>query len=112
MEIKLWATNKVTLSVSIASIKNTQKIFSDLQRARRKIILPLILLTVVPYFCFIWIIAFNPTFFGQLIGRGSLSIGIVLGFLLILHIFLITFLYAYLVNKKLEPLVSKLIKAK
>jgi uncharacterized membrane protein (DUF485 family) len=85
-----------------------QRSFIELQKARRKIVIPLLLLTIIPYFSFIWVIAFNPSFFGQLIGEGSLSIGIILGFILILHIFLITFLYAYLANKKLEPLIGRL----
>ena len=96
--------------MSIASIKKIKKLFSDLQKARREIVLPLITLTVAPYFGFIGVIAFNPNLFSKLVGSESLSIGIILGFILILHIFLVTLTYSYLANKKLEPIIRKLIK--
>ena len=41
-------------------------------------------------------------------GIGTLSIGILLGFLLILLIFFVTLVYVYLANKKLQPLIEKI----
>jgi uncharacterized membrane protein (DUF485 family) len=85
-----------------------KEIYQQLKEARIKIIIPLILLTITSYFFFIWVIAFNPNFFGILIFDTNISIGIFLGFLLILLIFLITLIYVYLANKILEPLINKI----
>jgi uncharacterized membrane protein (DUF485 family) len=38
----------------------------------------------------------------------NISIGILLGFLLILLIFIITLIYVYLANKKIEPIINKI----
>ena len=83
-------------------------IYQRLIKTRFRIIFPLLLLTVIPYFSFIWIIAFSPSLFGEIILKTNISIGIFLGFLLILLIFLITVLYVYLANKKIEPLIKKI----
>ena len=80
-------------------IRATKEIYQQLKEARIKILIPLILVTITSYFSFIWIIAFNPIFFGILIFDTNVSIGIFLGFLLILLIFLVTLIYVYLANK-------------
>tara|TARA_B110000238_G_scaffold154867_1_gene167318 strand:- start:27 stop:314 length:288 start_codon:yes stop_codon:yes gene_type:complete len=89
-------------------IRDTKKIYQQLKEARIRVLIPLILLTISSYFSFIWVIAFNPNFFGILIFDTNISIGIFLGFLLILLIFLITLIYVYLANKILEPLINKI----
>jgi len=91
-------------------IREAKEIYRQLKEARIKILIPLILLTITSYFSFIWVIAFNPNFFGTLIFDTNISIGIFLGFLLILLIFLITLIYVYLANKILEPLIKKIQK--
>ena len=91
-------------------IRNTKEIYQQLKEARIKILIPLILLTITSYFSFIWVIAFNPNFFSILIFDTNISIGIFLGFLLILLIFLITLIYVYFANKILEPLINKIKK--
>ena len=91
-------------------IRETKEIYQQLKKARIKILIPLILLTITSYFSFIWVIAFSPNFFGILIFDTNISIGIFLGFLLILLIFLITLIYVYLANKILEPLINKIQK--
>jgi uncharacterized membrane protein (DUF485 family) len=91
-------------------IRNTKEIYQQLKEARFKILIPLILLTITSYFSFIWVIAFNPNFFSILIFDTNISIGIFLGFLLILLIFLITLIYVYFANKILEPLINKIKK--
>ena len=91
-------------------IRNTKEIYQQLKEARTKILIPLILLTITSYFSFIWVIAFNPNFFSILIFDTNISIGIFLGFLLILLIFAITLIYVYFANKVLEPLINKIKK--
>jgi uncharacterized membrane protein (DUF485 family) len=90
--------------------RNTKEIYQQLKEARITILIPLILLTITSYFSFIWVIAFNPNFFSILIFDTNISIGIFLGFLLILLIFLITLIYVYFANKILEPLINKIKK--
>ena len=91
-------------------VKDTKENYQQLKEARIRVLIPLILLTISSYFSFIWVIAFNPNFFGILIFDTNISIGIFLGFLLILLIFLITLIYVYLANKILEPLINKIQK--
>ena len=91
-------------------IRNTKEIYQQLKEARITILIPLILLTITSYFSFIWVIAFNPNFFSILIFDTNISIGIFLGFLLILLIFIITLIYVYFANKVLEPLIKKIKK--
>ena len=91
-------------------IIDAKEIYQQLKKVRIKILAPLIFLTITSYFCFIWVIAFNPKFFGTLIFDTNISIGIFLGFLLILLIFIITLIYVYLANKILEPLINKIQK--
>ena len=89
-------------------IRDAKEFYQQLKESRIKILTPLLLLTITSYFSFIWVIAFNPNFFGILIFDTNISIGIFLGFLLILLIFLITLIYVYLANKILEPLINKI----
>ena len=91
-------------------IRDTKEFYQQLKESRIKILIPLLLLTITSYFSFIWVIAFNPNFFGILIFDTNISIGIFLGFLLILLIFAITLIYVYFANKVLEPLINKIKK--
>ena len=91
-------------------IRETKDIYQQLKKARIKILIPLILLTITSYFSFIWVIAFSPNFFAISIFDTNISIGIFLGFLLILFIFAITLIYVYFANKVLEPLLNKIKK--
>ena len=57
---------------------------------RAKIILPLLFLTIAPYFFFIGVIAFKPEMFSPFIFDTHISLGIFLGLVLILLIFIIS----------------------
>jgi len=83
--------------------KNYNNHFHNLVKLRLKIIRPLLFLTIVPYFCFIGVIAFKPEEFSPFIFDTNISLGIFLGLLLILLIFVITLIYVYLANKFIEP---------
>lgn len=78
----------------------------DLTMLRLKIVRPLLILTIIPYFFFIGVIAFRPEIFSPLIVDTYISIGIFLGFFLIFLIFLITVLYVFLANKYIEPQIN------
>lgn len=74
---------------------------------RNKIIWPLLVLTVLAYISFILAIAFEPAALGKPIGGGVISIGIVLGLLLILFNFVITLVYVRAANRTIEPLIAR-----
>jgi len=86
--------------------KKYNKNLKDLIMLRLKIVRPLLILTIIPYFCFIGVIAFKPEIFSPLIMNTYISIGIFLGFFLIFLIFIITVLYVFLANKYIEPQVD------
>ena len=86
----------------------TELLYNQLSKTRSQIITSLLFITILGYFGFIGVIAFNPSFFGQMLQGLNISIGIFLGFLLILLIFFVTLVYVYLANKKLQPLIEKI----
>jgi len=57
---------------------------------------------VVVYFGFILLVAFNPELLGRRIGEG-LSLGIVLGALVIVAAWLLTFVYVRWANRHYDP---------
>lgn len=75
------------------------------QRFRFGAILTAVMLVV--YFGFILLIAFNKPLLGQLLTRG-LSLGILLGVLVILATWVLTVVYIRWANKTYEPAVRRL----
>ena len=84
--------------------------YAQLTRARKKIVWPLSLATIVIYFVLILTIAFHPATLGQPIGDGVTSIGMVLGLSVILLCLIITGIYVYYANRVLEPLTQAIVK--
>jgi uncharacterized membrane protein (DUF485 family) len=84
--------------------------YAALTRARKKIMWPLSLATIVAYFALILTIAFNPTALGNPIGDGVTSIGVVLGLGVILFCMVITGIYVYYANRVLEPLTRAIVQ--
>jgi uncharacterized membrane protein (DUF485 family) len=82
-----------------------------LTRARKNIVWPLSIATIVAYFALILTIAFAPASLGNPITGGVTSVGIVLGIGIIFFCFVITGIYVYYANHVLEPL-TKVIVAK
>jgi uncharacterized membrane protein (DUF485 family) len=82
-----------------------------LTRARKNIVWPLSIATIVAYFALILTIAFAPASLGNPITGGVTSIGIALGIGIIFFCFVITGIYVYYANRVLEPL-TKIIIAK
>jgi uncharacterized membrane protein (DUF485 family) len=77
--------------------------------ARRRWILAaaLSLAVVILYFGFILLIAFNPQFMGQKLAEG-LSVGILLGALVILASWLLTYVYVRWANAHFDGAVSRI----
>lgn len=84
--------------------------YAALTRARKKIIWPLSLATILAYFALILTIAFDPQSLGNPIGNGVTSIGIVLGLGVILFCMVITGIYVYYANRVLEPLTRAIVQ--
>jgi uncharacterized membrane protein (DUF485 family) len=84
--------------------------YAALTRARKKIIWPLSLATILAYFALILTIAFAPASLGNPIGSGVTSIGMVLGLGVILFCMVITGIYVYYANRVLEPLTRAIVQ--
>ena len=82
--------------------------YKKLITERHRLIWPLLALTIFSYMSFILVIAFKPKLFGIPFGKSVISYGIVLGFGLILLIFLITFYYVMQANRRIEPLIKQI----
>jgi len=85
----------------------TQHTLHDLVRLRWRMAIALSLLMVVIYFGFILLIAFNKPAMGALIVPG-LSIGIVLGALVIAATWATTFFYVRWANRHVDGAVARL----
>ncbi len=88
----------------ITGLPEYQKLLSE----RRKLVWPLLFLTIFIYFAFILTIAFTPELLSSPVGEGVISRGIYAGFVVILCTFCITGYYAYRANQVLEPLVERI----
>lgn len=84
--------------------------YTELTRARKKIMWPLSLATIIAYFALILTIAFSPATLGNPIGNGVTSIGMVLGLGVILFCMVITGIYVYYANRVLEPLTRAIVQ--
>ena len=80
--------------------------FIALTQARRKIVLPLAIISIAAYFALILIIAFSPSTLATSLTGGTTSVGIALGLGLIFLCFIVTGIYVSYANRVLEPLVA------
>jgi len=81
--------------------------YKALSAKRKRLILPLLIITIGAYMAFILVIAFSPESLGRPIGDSVLSNGIAIGFGLIVFNFLITLYYVYKANRDIEPLIAR-----
>jgi uncharacterized membrane protein (DUF485 family) len=95
------------MGLNLESLLKTEE-YKNLTKARYRLILPLLIITVVSYMSFILVIAFEPNLLAKPFGNSVISLGIVLGFSLILLIFLITFYYVFQANQRIEPLIAQI----
>lgn len=85
----------------------TDTALRELARARWRMAISLSAVMIVLYFGFILLIAFNKPAMGALIVPG-LSVGIVLGALLIVLTWLVTWFYVKWANKHVDTQLSKM----
>lgn len=81
--------------------------YAELVAAKKRLIWPLLYITVGVYMAFILAIAFTPESLGKPMGDGVMSIGIVVGLILIAFNFLITLYYVRRANRDIQPLLAK-----
>lgn len=79
-----------------------------LTRARKKIVWPLSIATIMAYFALVLTIAFAPQVLGTPIGNAS--IGIVLGLGIIFLCLVITGIYVAYANRIIEPLTRAIVQ--
>ena len=85
--------------------------FLELVKLRKKISWTLTAIIIFCYFTFIIIIAFAPNIFSIKIFNDSvMTLGIVIGLLVILLSIFLTGVYVYIANKKLEEKNLKILK--
>ena len=85
--------------------------FLNLVQTRKRISWLLTTIIIFCYFTFIIIIAFAPNIFSQKIFSDSvITLGIIIGFLIILLSIFLTGIYVYIANKKLDEINNKVIK--
>lgn len=82
--------------------------YAQLVTARKRLVWPLLLITILTYLGFILMVAFFPELLGRSVGKGVVSVGIIVGLILILFNFFITLLYVYRANKVIEPLIENI----
>lgn len=78
-----------------------------LSAARRRVAFALTLSVIVIYFGFISLIAWNKPLLGTLVAPG-LSLGIVLGALVIVSCWVLTWVYVYWANTRYDPELRRL----
>jgi uncharacterized membrane protein (DUF485 family) len=84
--------------------------YAELTRARKKIVWPLSIATILAYFALILAIAFSPASLGAPIGNGVTSIGVALGLGIIVYCMVITGIYVTYANRVIEPLTRAIAK--
>ena len=85
--------------------------FLSLIKLRKKISWILTIIIISCYFTFITIIAFAPNIFSQRIFPDSvITLGIIIGLLIILLSIFLTGIYVYIANKKLDEINNKVIE--
>lgn len=97
------STSSHTDSARAAQVAATR----TLARARWRVAALLTLLMVGVYFGFILLVAYRPALLGELVGNG-LSLGIVLGALVIGAAWLLTLLYVQWANRVYDPALAAL----
>ena len=80
--------------------------YKKLLERRRRLIKPLLLVGLVPYYSFILVLAFKPGLLSLRMGEGVTTLGIVLGVALIALTIAITGIYIHQTDTKSEVLLE------
>ena len=86
---------------------SSTKMISDLARRRWRVAIALTIAMVFLYFGFIALIAFNKPLLARKVGEG-LSLGILLGALVIVASWLLTWAYVHWANTRYDPALASI----
>jgi uncharacterized membrane protein (DUF485 family) len=89
-------------AIDYVAFENTDR-FINLQRRRRRFVIPLAVFFLVWYFAFVIVAAYLPDFMAQKV-FGSVNLGIILGLGQFVTTFAITIWYVLFSNRVLDPL--------
>jgi uncharacterized membrane protein (DUF485 family) len=84
--------------------------FKELVAKRRSLNLSLTVVTLIIYFGFILLVAFDPKFLGQKIGEGVMTLGIPVGLAVIVATFLIVGFYVVRANATFDVLSKQIVE--
>jgi uncharacterized membrane protein (DUF485 family) len=82
--------------------------YKELIRKRRAIAIPLMVITLTSYYAFILLVAYAPDFLKITLFDGVTTIGIALGFGVIVVTLAVTAFYVWYANHHLEALVTRI----
>ncbi len=100
----------MTINPAIAKIANNPK-YKELVRKRSTFAWTLTLAILVIYYGFIFVIAYNPSFFGTPISEGSVTtIGFPIGVGVIISAIILTGIYVNRANGEFDELTRQLIE--
>jgi uncharacterized membrane protein (DUF485 family) len=83
-------------------------LYKQITSLRSIIIWPLSIIILGVYALFILSLGFFPSLLAEPIGTGVTSMGILFGFSLIILTFILTGIYSYFANSKIEPMLNEL----
>jgi uncharacterized membrane protein (DUF485 family) len=92
---------------NLVTLKASEE-YQNFIRTRARIVWPLTIVMLVVYYSYILLIAFAPEILATEIGGGPTTIGIITGLGVIFFTFIITGIYVYFANTRLDPLEHKL----
>ena len=84
--------------------------YQELQSKRNRLAVILTILMLVVYYGYIALIAFDKEFLAQPIGAGVTTLGIPIGFGVIVFTVLITGIYVYRANSEYDRLTAEILK--
>jgi uncharacterized membrane protein (DUF485 family) len=97
------------MALSAEQIEKNPK-FQELVAKRRKLGWSLTILTLIIYFGFILLIAFDPKFLGAKMGDGVMTIGMPIGLAVIVATFLIVGFYVVRANATYDVLTKQIVE--
>ncbi|MBP0623977.1 DUF485 domain-containing protein [Cupriavidus consociatus] len=104
-------TAYATTYTTACSIIGEHPLFEELVRRRKRLVVLLSAVTLVPYYLFILVAALSPdTLAARISAQSSISVGWLVGALIILGAWLLTGLYVSRANNEFDGLTSKLIR--
>ena len=97
------------MALSALEIEKNPK-FQELVAKRRSLGWSLTVLTLIIYFGFIMLIAFDPKFLGSKMGEGVMTIGMPIGLAVIIATFLIVGFYVARANATYDVLTKQIVE--